>query len=314
MPESGGLQRDEALSANVQNWIQDQCGGGWHIRHIRPLKGGISSAVYEIQLQRNEQRALWVLRQYIDRDWLEEEPDVVTHETSALNIVHRHGIKSPNWIASDPDGRHCGEPSVLMTRLPGEVVLMPDDLTSWLAGIAQTLTDLHRKNVEPFPWSYYSYIDPFQFRLPDWTTRPEAWREIARMIKEPPPVSTPRFIHRDYHPANVLWERGQVSGVVDWVNACLGPPGIDVGHCRVNVVQLHGQEAADHFLDLYYDHMQGERGIEYAPYWDMLTLAGYVDEELIVYQGWLDLGVTHLHKDLLAARLDEYAESLLRRC
>ncbi|WP_164515142.1 phosphotransferase family protein [Paenibacillus lentus] len=313
MPECGDLQQDAILSASVLNWIKNQCGGSWDIYHICPLKGGVSSVVYEIQLQRNEEHAIWVLRQYTDRAWLAEEPDVVLHETSALNIVHRNGMNSPNWIASDPEGSHCGEPSVLMTRLSGEVILMPDDLTSWLAGIAQELALLHRKKIEPFPWSYYSYIDPSQFRLPGWTTRPKAWEEIARIIKEPPPNCTPRFIHRDYHPGNVLWERGRVSGIVDWVNACLGPPGIDVGHCRVNLVQLHGLEAADHFLDLYFDHVQGEQGIEYSAYWDMLTLASYVDVELMVYQGWVDLGVTHLHKDLLAARLDEYAESLLRR-
>lgn len=314
MPEYKDLQGAAGLPPSVTEWIKQQCGGDWLIRQIRPLPGGISSAVYEVQLQRNEEHATWVLRQYTNQSWLDEEPDLIAHESAALHAAYRHGMDSPGWIASDPDGRYCGKPSILMTRLPGEVVLMPDDLTSWLTGMAQVLTHLHRQKMDPFPWTYYSYIEPAQFRLPDWTARPEAWQEIARIIKEPVPPYVPRFIHRDYHPTNVLWERGQVSGIVDWVNACSGPAGIDVGHCRVNLVQLHGLQAADQFLDAYFNGMQGEQGIEYDPYWDVLTLASYVDEELMVYRGWTDLGVTYLSKDMLAARLDEYAESLLRRC
>ncbi|WP_081412680.1 phosphotransferase [Fictibacillus gelatini] len=32
------------------------------------------------------------------------------------------------------------------------------------------------------------------------------------------------FIHRDYHPCNVLWEDGRLTGVVDWVNDALALP------------------------------------------------------------------------------------------
>lgn len=315
MPESKEWARNSELPASVISWIEEQGGGGWRVRQYRPLPGGISSAVYEMQLERNGKQASWVLRQFTDRNWLEEEPDLAVHESEALQAALGYGIASPKWIASDPDGSRCGMPSVLMTRLPGEVVLMPAALEAWLEGLAQTLAHLHREGagkIEKFSWHYYSYMEPARFRIPDWTDRPEAWREIARIINRPEPDYTPRFIHRDYHPANVLWERGRVSGIVDWVNACLGPAGIDVGHCRVNLVQLHGLKAAGRFLEAYRSSMAGGEEFEYDPYWDMLTLASYASGELTVYRGWTDLGVTHLHEDLLAARLDEYAESLLR--
>jgi hypothetical protein len=30
---------------------------------------------------------------------------------------------------------------------------------------------------------------------------------------------------------NVLWEENGISGIADWINACMGPIGIDVAHC-----------------------------------------------------------------------------------
>lgn len=264
-------------------------------------------------MERSGENTSWVLRQYTDLTRFEAEPDLVAHESAALQAASEHGIVAPKWLASDSDGSSCDTPSVLMTRLPGEVVLMPADRADWLRGLAQALAQLHLQGTKTFPWTYFSYIDPTRFSIPEWTGQPEVWREIARVIQGPEPMYTPRFIHRDYHPGNVLWEHGRVSGIVDWVNACLGPSGIDIGHCRVNLAQLHGVDAADRFLEAYIECMQGRQEAEYDPYWDMATLASYVSYGLVVYRGWIDLGITHLHKDLLGARLDKYAESLLQR-
>lgn len=51
---------------------------------------------------------------------------------------------------------------------------------------------------------------------------------VFDFVREPRPQVKPCFIHRDYHPTNILWVDDKVSGVVDWVNACRGPAGIDI--------------------------------------------------------------------------------------
>src|SRR5207244_1514750 len=97
----------------------------------------------------------------------------------------------------------------------------------------------------------------------------------------PPPASPPHsrgeraashanaFIHRDYHPGNVLFQRNEVSGVVDWPNASVGAIEVDLGHCRHNLAALHGVAAADAFLDAYYA-ITGAR--THDPYYDIVTL------------------------------------------
>jgi hypothetical protein len=57
------------------------------------------------------------------------------------------------------------------------------------------------------------------------------------------------LLHRECHPGDVLWSRGKVSGVVDWVR--IGSPCANVGHCRVNLAYQFGQEAAERFLAIY---------------------------------------------------------------
>lgn len=50
------------------------------------------------------------------------------------------------------------------------------------------------------------------------------------------------FLHRDLHPGNVLFDGGEVSGVVDWVETSWGPADLDVAHCSTALALLHGPE------------------------------------------------------------------------
>src|SRR5690606_26068046 len=95
------------------------------------------------------------------------------------------------------------------------------------------------------------------------------------------------------------------------LNACKGPAGIDVGHCRVDMAQLHGVEYSDAFLTAYQKHA-GELFL-YDPYWDLIALIDILFGPPEVYLGWPALGVKGLTNEIIAHRLDEYMLSLLKR-
>jgi len=43
-------------------------------------------------------------------------------------------------------------------------------------------------------------------------------------------MSTPSVLtHHDFWSGNTLWQRGVLTGVVDWAGAAVGPRGFDVG-------------------------------------------------------------------------------------
>lgn len=102
---------------------------------------------------------------------------------------------------------------------------------------------------------------------PAWTRHRRAWEQAVAAYEGEQPASDRVFLHRDFHPGNVLWEAGRVSGVVDWVSSCTGPPEEDVAHCRVNLARHHGQETADRFLKLW---QQARGRTRYNPYWDLV--------------------------------------------
>lgn len=125
------------------------------------------------------------------------------------------------------------------------------------------------------------------------------------------PQSQLSFIHRDYHPTNVLWSNNKVSDVVDWVNACLGPVGIDIGHCRLNLAQLYDVATADAFLHAYSKYAEPQ--FQYEPYWDLLSLIDILFGPPTVYPCWPAFGVTELTDALVTERLENYMLSLVER-
>jgi hypothetical protein len=87
-----------------------------------------------------------------------------------------------------------------------------------------------------------------QLLPPTWTRHPRAWWRAIEVYQGPAPSTERVFLHRDFHPGNVLWRRRRLTGVVDWANASLGAPEADVGHCRANLAGHLGSAVADDFL------------------------------------------------------------------
>ncbi len=56
--------------------------------------------------------------------------------------------------------------------------------------------------------------------------------------------------------------------MIDWVNGCTGPPGIDVARYRLNLALDHGMEEADAFR-LAYRAAAGPEAADH-PHWDVV--------------------------------------------
>jgi aminoglycoside phosphotransferase (APT) family kinase protein len=261
-------------------WVAASVGANARVLGFRALAGGTSSAVHVVRVDSGATGPLeLVLRRFVRLDWLAQEPDLASREAATLEVLDGADLPTPRLVAVDPDGSVAGEPSVLMTRLRGRVEWDPLAVEPFMRGLAEPLPVIHSVPVPrgaPLP-DYRPY--PLRMhRPPVWAALPEVWERAISLLEEAPPPAWERvFIHRDYHPGNVLWEGGSVTGIVDLVNASIGSPWADVGHCRMNVASELGQDAADRFLDLYRE-VSG-RTDDYHPYWDISAAIGGLDED-----------------------------------
>jgi aminoglycoside phosphotransferase (APT) family kinase protein len=150
--------------------------------------------------------------------------------------------------------------------------LTPSDPDRWLGQIAATAAEIHACSIAAPPFE--SWLSRRELEPPESSSRPELWRAAFAAAGGGKGVSTDAvFIHRDFQHFNFLWSRERLSGVVDWTMASTGPPGIDVGHCRLNLAVLFSAEWAEEFRLAY----EAEAGQAVDPYWDLHALLSYSD-------------------------------------
>ncbi|SNY47147.1 phosphotransferase family protein [Paractinoplanes atraurantiacus] len=76
--------------------------------------------------------------------------------------------------------------------------------------------------------------------------------------------------HFDYWSGNVLWDGRTITGIVDWSGASRAPRGFDVSWCRLDLVLLHGEPAADIFLAAY--EQAARTTVPDVALWDLFAL------------------------------------------
>ena len=172
----------------------------------------------------------------------------VFRQAKLLRALHAAGYPTSDVPWACPDDEPLGAPFIVMERLPGRTFIVwqpaaallraPRTLPALWIETARAMGRLHA-----FDW---------QGLLPDWE-RPttvaaelDRWSNLLRHTQDArslelaqalaaalratmPAPSTVGLVHGDFQPGNVLFDRGRLTGVIDWDLAAVGPPGIDVG-------------------------------------------------------------------------------------
>src|SRR3954447_22602713 len=130
----GGF-RQRRPSAETLAWVAAAMGQDSRIVGCRRLTGGVCSAVHRLTVERRGTRTFVVLRQYPGGLGLQGN---LEQEIANLGVVAGSGLPVPSILATDVAGASTGgAPSLLMTRLQGQVHLNPAEPRSWMTRIAE---------------------------------------------------------------------------------------------------------------------------------------------------------------------------------
>ncbi len=251
-------------------WAAARLGGP--VISAKALRGGMSSAVHLVTVRRpGGRRDQAVLRRYVRPDT--DEPDPAAREARALRLAGAADVPTPALLAVDPDGSQAGVPALLMTRLPGRVDWWPSDPDRWLERLAALLPRIHGTALPPGTLPRFAPYRQDSYRPPGWARYPRVWERAVEISRGPAPDLPAVLLHRDFHPGNVLWRYGRVSGVVDWLGACSGPAAADVAHCRLNLLTM-GIEVTERFTGIW----ERAAGTAYHPWGDVVTVVGFLDD------------------------------------
>ncbi|MGA5101914.1 alpha/beta fold hydrolase [Streptomyces lavendulocolor] len=301
------------------DWVAKSLREGERVRSARLLAGGWTSQMRLLRVAgpRGDGRDL-VLRSFVKPFYRRHAAGLLAREAEVLGLLAGTGIPVPECLAVDAAAEFCDAPSLLMTRLPGAVRVGEEDLQARLGLLARQLVAVHRvpvpRGARPRP--YQAWTSPERVRVPEGTERPGLWARAVEVIGREAPAYEGCFLHRDFHPGNVLFtgegEDLRVSGVVDWVETSWGPADLDVAHCSTALALLYGAECGLGFAGRYVAH----GGVlaadpEARLYWRLLDALAFAPDADKVGRSWRELGRADLTPRVLAARLEAYVGALL---
>lgn len=314
---------DDELPANLPpaaaSWVSWQLEVGEQVLGVQILPGGITAEMRKLTIgTRDGGVRHLVLRTYVEPYYLERAEDSLNREAGALSLLVDTDVVAPALVAVDPTGEECGQPSLLMTFLPGRTILDDRLVETRVPLLAGHLVTIHRLQPTVRPPRYETLTTPDSVIVPKCADR-TLWAEAIDMIRKPVPAFDGRFLHRDFQPGNVLFEvspRSPVDvrlvGVIDWAGTSWGPADLDVAHCCTNLALLHGASWGLRFVDAY----QQAGGVLAANpsdrlFWLVRDCLAASEEVQQISRPWRQAGRTELSSDVVEHRLDSYLAGLL---
>ena len=294
--------------APTLDWVARAVAPGARVVGGRRLIGGVTSSIHRLAVEaRSGMRTQVVLRRWTPSEWdtTEEAAQFVEREGHVLRGLESTDIPAPQVLAIDPTGESTGVPSLLMTRVPGRMDLTPTNPKGWLLQIAGMAARIHELDVDAEPYRWKQRTVP----IPPWASRPADWRAAAELVRGPAPAHEARFAHGDYQHFNFLWQRGRLTGVVDWVAAFRGPADVDVGHCRLNLAILYSAQLAADFLAAY----EADAGRRVDPYWDIRCVTAPAFEDWAAFIPIQVGGRARFDNAGMHRRVDDLLAAALRR-
>ncbi|WP_202515086.1 phosphotransferase [Streptomyces sp. SID161] len=311
---------DGAGWCRTLQWVERHLRPGDRIRGVVALGGGWTSRMRRLDVEGNGERYSLVLRSFVKPFYRRHAPGLLGREAGVLGLLADTGVPAARLYAVDAAAEHCDHPSLLMSLLPGTLRLDGADIERRTELLARQLAAIHALYVPESarPRTYEAWTGPERVRPPGRTDRPDVWRRAVEVIRRPAPAHRPCFLHRDFHPGNVLFSGAgaglSVTGVVDWVETSWGPADLDVAHCSTTLALLHGADAGMRLAD-HYVAAGGRLDEEPARhlYWRVLDALAFAPDAEKVAEPWRTLGRRDLTPAVLARRLEDYLQALFDR-
>jgi aminoglycoside phosphotransferase (APT) family kinase protein len=114
------------------------------------------------------------------------------------------------------------------------------------------------------------------------------------------------LLHGDFWPGNLLWREGRLVAVVDWEDAEIGEPLMDVAISRLDLLWVLGVKAMHAFTRRY----QTLAALDFGdlPYWDLCAALRPASRLAEWAAGWPALGRSDIDEAYMRARHHWFVE------
>lgn len=238
------------------------------------LRGGVSAQVTALEIERADgQMQKMLIRQYGAID-LKYNPYVAADEFQLLQRLHADGLAVPVPYYVDQSGEIFSTPYIVIEYIDGKPEFAFSQVPGLIPQLAEFLSRIHKIEGEDIPFlpqqeRLYTRILKERPTHVDESFNEGAIRNALKTVWPIPQQNKSVLLHGDFWPGNFLWKDGRLVAVIDWEDAQIGDPLVDVANSRLEILWASGIDAMHHFTRQY----QAMTNIDFSnlPYWDLFA-------------------------------------------
>ncbi len=221
---------------------------------FEPLLGGVSASVSALKLRHPDGREeQLVLRQQGTAQSSSDGPPSTRTQFALMRTLFDSGVAVPEPLLLDDAGEFLDQPFQVMRLVSGSIEVENAQQAKVWHTMGNTLRAIHELPIDDLP-ALPPRLNPLPEVL-DFLQGRREWDALGNKLKAQTNtayVGSPRLLHGDFWPGNLLWEHGELRAILDWEDAALGDPLSDVASARLEISWQYGQQAMQVLTDAYF--------------------------------------------------------------
>ncbi len=272
---------------------------------IHPLHGGISAVMGLVSVKLSDGTIKqWVVRQF-SSETLRLRPEAAAMEFDLLRVLKSHGLPVSSPVYLDTQCNIFHSQTLVLDYLQGEVGFCAGTQPARELEIAKILARIHnielheisRIAIPRLETSFYGLCGEDPSR-PNELLGENLIRDQLKRHWPPKTTNKPVLLHGDLWNGNILWQGKEISGVIDWEDAWIGEPLLDLAGARLDLLCTFGMESVNAFTKAYLELRKID--VDNLPVWDLvatLWLIRFINHDL---QSWAAFFHTYGRTDITA--------------
>ena len=211
------------------------------------LTGGVSADVFKLVIEHKSGHDVVVLRVHGDNH--SGHPALLEYEL--LNSLLNANVLVAAAIAVDVSRKEIPADYLLLGYVQGGTTIRKGFAPTAIRQMAHALYHVHNEQIEGLP-QLPLRLEPLP-ELFDYLPEGIEWQRIRESLGtiESTFTGTPRLLHGDFWPENIMWREERIVAILDWEDAAIGDPLADVAGCFSELRYVHGLRGSELFLKEY---------------------------------------------------------------
>ena len=237
------------------------------------LKGGISAQTIGIEVLTSDKiRKKFIIRKFVSKNKIKYIKKL-KNEFALLKFLRSTSTNIPTPIPYyfETPNQIFSQPYLVLEYIEGETEFNPTNVHDFITKFTLILSNIHKINIENYNFSFLPDQNKENSqKLEELALDPNISKSLIEILSNNKPIhlNDPVLLHGDYWPGNILWHTNEIVGVIDWEDAALGDPLIDIANSRLEILWAFGIDAMNEFTKQYQLSMPSIN-FNNQPYWDL---------------------------------------------